>query len=282
MNKIIKAVSFALLLCIPAVYGMKRKQIVVSPASEQFIISNSIQNNGALDDIFKRACSNNVKAIATFRSVCKHWYHLFNPTTIKAITGDYFDNSKAYFLSLIQNNQKMIKIEKNQDYASFLLDMIQDATVYEELLPQAIKCNFPQFTQVLLEKGVKLDIQKLKIAYHHNGRGYNQYNGNILCEGEYNEMLTLFLQHNIDIHAPLNPTNESIMYRAQREVLTGIVLMLAVIPLWPIVILTGGHVLKVGIPSTLSPFITILKERYGTESLALGILAMAFVIYNSI
>ncbi len=283
MNNIIKTVYFALLFSIPTAYGMKKKQIVVSPTFKQFSIS-TIQTDGVLDDIskeiFKHACSNNIKAIATFRSVCKHWYHLFNPTTIKTLHSD-FEDCKAYFLSLIKDNQKMIKIEKNQDYALFLLDMIQDATVYEELLPQAIQYNFPQFTQLLLEKGARIDIEKLTIAYYSNGRGYNHYNGNILFGDKYKEMFTLLLQNDIDIHAPLSPINETIMYRAQRDALSGIGLIATLPVTWPIVILTEGHLLKVGIPSMLCPVITILNQRYRRELFALGLLVMAFVMYSN-
>lgn len=249
---------------------MKRERSVVSPASGQFTFVN--MQNDAFDDItkeiFKRACSSDVKAIAKFRSVCKHWYHLFNPVTIKTIMADDFENYKAYFLSLINDKKGMKKIENNQDCASLLLDMIQDDAVYAELFPYAVKANFPEFTQLLLERGIELDVQKLELACWGSTRTY-RYAWNKLFDDGYEKMFTLLLQHGIDIYAPLNPTDDTIMSCAIRNDFFPIA-VLAFIPFALPFIVLLDYFLKLARRRHF-PLDTILKERYKTELFVLHI-----------
>lgn len=258
----------------PVVHGMKRERSVISRSSGQFTFVN--MQNDAFDDItkeiFKRTCSHDVEAIATFRSVCKHWYHLFSPATIKAIMADNFENYKAYFFSLINDQKEMKKIENNQDYAALLLDMIQDDAVYAELLPQSIKDNFPQFTQLLLERGVEFDVQKLELAYDKrewdcNRRGY-LIKWNRLFGDRYEKMFTLLLQHGLDIHVPLNPTNQTIMDCAIRNnlALLGLAFIPFMLPLcWLLDLFLKSY------KEHQFPLDTILKERYKTELFVLHI-----------
>lgn len=251
---------------------MKRERSVASSASEQFTIAN--MQDGALDDIakeiFKRACSNDVKAIATFRSVCKHWYRLFNPAIIKTTMGDGFGTYKEYFLSLVNDKKGMKKIENNQDCASLLLDMIQDDTIYEELLALAIDFNFPQCTQLLLEKGTKIDIQKLNCS----GNSIVER----LFETECKEIFTLLVRHGLDIDTPLTSTNGSIRDHAMGEAIVGIAKVVSLLVLWPFACFMDFR-------KSFRPLITILKERHKTEVRAFGAfgaLVVAMLIIDKI
>ncbi len=179
MNKSIKTLSLALLLCVPAAYGMKRKAITPVNGdpftmTELFTMHDIVIPNDIVGNFFKHACSgdniNIVYEIKTmsdlFRSVCKCWYNLFQPTSIRnlfkltpelilqALVDAEYNLYECFPVLPIGIVNMSVEKCKDNSYIKFLADMLKDQPEsYNKLLKSAVQqCNV--FTiKTILENG---------------------------------------------------------------------------------------------------------------------------------
>jgi hypothetical protein len=163
MNKSIKQVPLALLLCITTAYGMEKDTI---STNTEFIANGIVIPKDVLENIFKYLYPSDVaindfdtvndiaKMTQEMRSVCKNWHHTYDPVEIRKRLNWKPDQIASFF-----NATSASWGEKYNCYATFLASMLKDQPDLMDL--HTIIClGYTRNAQIALEHGANPNQEK--------------------------------------------------------------------------------------------------------------------------
>lgn len=304
MNKLIKAVSLALLLCTPTAYCMEKSIIITTP-SEPFTMSDIIIPDDVLPQLFKHTCSdqseimNQAKTIVRHKSVCKHWYHVLNPVAIRQLLNwktnkiaDEFINRQTYknvgyhYIKFIADTLKDIPEAYNQINMDRLIFYNHVDTI-KILLENGANSNFycPSYfprgkKQTLLLHAMKQDRKEIfKLLLHHGGNIYQDAGyGHSVLRTAITESNIFTAKSNIVIAIFTVASCYCLLSPPISERYTSVPMALYIV--------TCAVLNAFNVPpfprdndwplDNKWPLATILKERYGKKLIALGICSLFY------
>lgn len=191
MNKLIKTLSLALLLCIPVAHSME-KDAIVPVNSKRLTMGDTNLLEEILQKIFIYAGSyeatlrDSATLVGKIRSLCKYCLTFFNPIATRQMLNWDIKNV-AFAMHLTKNSKNK---ENDYYYIKFLADTLKNKPhIYDQIMPLIVMSGQYERAKILFENGAnpnhfsdKAPISLLKNSDHNM------------------EIFQLILQHGGDIH----------------------------------------------------------------------------------